>query len=67
MMTGATKNTASSTSAGPRNRAKLARCRRSWARAKSGMAESRRPAREGERLDAEPLPDPRARRRSSSG
>src|SRR5207247_1751434 len=40
IMTGATKNTASSTSAGPRNRAKLIRCRRSWARAKSGMANS---------------------------
>ena len=49
MTTGATKNTASSTSAGPRNRPKLIRCRRSWARAKSGMANSW-PGPEEERL-----------------
>src|SRR6185503_8869018 len=36
-ITGATKKHASSTSAGPRNSAKLARCRRTSARAKSGM------------------------------
>src|ERR1700687_90817 len=59
MMTGAPKNRASSTSAGPRNRAKLIRCRRSWARAKSGMANSW-PGPETGRDLSEPLPDPRA-------
>src|SRR5258708_14964631 len=50
MTTGATKKRTSNTSAGPRNRVKLIRCRRSWARAKSGMASSWLAPREGERL-----------------
>jgi hypothetical protein len=58
MMTGATKNTASSTSAGPRNRAKLIRCRRSWARAKSGMAKSWRGPENGRRSTEAPPRSP---------